>query len=90
MKKTSLQILSDGEHVRVIREGRPRDISDAVETAAMTDPVFRAACIVAVVGMFEKKNPALAQAILLGLEIEAPSDGGRQAQRRRVEKLLAA
>lgn len=89
-RAASIQIISDGEHVRVIREGHPRDISTAVESAAYTDPVFRASVIVATVAMFEKKNPKLAQAILLALEVEHPTQRGREAQVRQVEKILAA
>jgi len=90
MKKTSIQILSDGEHVRVIRTNQPRDISLAIESAAFSDPVVRASVIVAAVAIFEKKHPALAQQILLALEVEAPSQEGRKTQIQKIEKLIAA
>lgn len=88
-RAASIQILSDGEHVRIIKHGQNRDISDAVETAAFTDPTFRAACIVAVYAMFEKKKPDLAIAILQSLEIEAPTEQGRVAQLEKIKKLVA-
>lgn len=89
-RAASIQILYDGEHVRIIKSGQNRDLSIAVENAAMTDPAFRACVIVACIGMFEKKRPDLAVQILTALDVEPPTEHGRQAQIDIAKKLIAA